>query len=302
MNIHKLTGGACYFEGVTNLGLLVKDNAALLVDSGLDAFTAKKVTKILREQNIILNGLILTHAHADHAGGAAYLRETWQVPVMASALEKPFIENPQFEPFYLYGGSHPLKELENKFLQAPPCPVDISLSPGCQEIAGFPLEIAALPGHTPGQIGVVYDDAFYTADALFSPAVLVKHGIPYFVDIALSLQTMEYLASGMTRSHYFIPAHGSANMDITSLAAANKKYLQDIAGMVFDALTTPLTTAGLLARICQKSGLVMKSPGQYYLNKAGLKSFLSYLSNSQRIKAILEDNVLLWTRHQDSPE
>jgi len=296
MNLHELSAGSRYFEGAINLGLLVKEDTALLVDSGLDEFSAKKVTKVLNENNIVLAGVILTHAHADHTGGAAFLRDRWQVPVMASPLEKPYIENPQFEPFYLFGGSQPLKELENKFLKAPACPVDISLYPGRHDILGFPLEIVALPGHSPGQIGLIYETTFYTADALFSPEILTKHGIPYFVDISASLQTMDYLASCAKPHYCFVPAHGSATSKISELVSANKKYLDEIQTLILSALSTPLPTISLLSLVCREKGLAITNAGQYYLNKAALKSFLSYLANSNKIKAIINNNILLWTR------
>lgn len=299
MNIRHLTEGSCYLAGAANLGLLVKNNTALLVDSGLDSSAAKKTVKVFQENDLTPAGIILTHAHADHTGGAAYLKETWRVPVLASPLEKLFIEHPRLEPFYLFGGSQPLKELENKFLQAPPCPVDICLDPGCQDVLGFSLEIVALPGHTPGQIGLIYENTFYLADALFSPEILAKHGIPYFVDMAAALGTMEYLASCAKQCQRFVPAHAPAAEDISNLVTANRDYLHSMIDLILDALITPLSTTALLAVVCQKAGLVMTNPGQYYLNKAGLKSFLSYLSNSGQIQVIIKDNSLLWTRRKD---
>ncbi|MCR4441259.1 MAG: MBL fold metallo-hydrolase [Peptococcaceae bacterium] len=220
MNLHFLTAGSCCLDGAINLGVLVKNKKALLVDSGLDEAAAKKALRILKDNGLNLTGLILTHAHADHTGGAAYLRKTTQIPVIASPREKPLIEWPDLEPFYLFGGAKPLKSMENKFLQASPCPVDICLQEGKQELFSFSLEVIPLPGHTPGQVGIIHEGTFFLADAVFSPEILAKHGLPYHADIGSALQTIERKGLSITNPGQYFLLKASLHAFLSCLANA----------------------------------------------------------------------------------
>lgn len=299
MNLHFLSDNTCYLDGGINLGLLVKEQKtgsshALLIDAGIEAAVAKRVVKLLSEQNISLKGLILTHSHADHMGGAAYLRNTLKIPVMAASLEKPLIENPWLEPFYLFGGAKPLKSMENKFLQAPPCPVDISLETGKQEVLGFNLEIIGLPGHSAGQIGISYEETLYVADALLAPEILAKHGLPYNVDVAQVFNSLEYIKT--SSFSWYVPCHGPVVQDPIDLAVANRIYLDNLLELLLENLDIPRAAPNLLSLIINKKALTVTNPGQYYLLQASLQGLLCYLLDQESLKLNFPGNEPLWSR------
>ncbi len=294
MDIHFLSKETAFIDAGVNLGLLVNDEKALLIDGGIEASVAKKVLKLIQEKNLQLAGLILTHAHADHTGGAAYLKNTLNIPVMASPQEKPFIEHPHLEPFYLFGGAAPLKAMENKFLQAAPCSVDICLESGEQEFLNFTFAVIPLPGHTPGQIGIAYQGTLYLADALFAPEILAKHGLPYFVNIGTALETMDKLLQ--SAYDFYVPSHGSKVQNPVELILANKKFLEELLALVLDYVETPQTTTELLGKIFLEKNLTINNPGQFYLMQASLQSLLSYLCNTGKIRVVYINNLLCWQR------
>ena len=62
---------------IVNAHLLIGSDGCLLIDAGLPGFAAK-VGKVLSKHGLTfqdIKGIVITHAHVNHAGGAAELRE-----------------------------------------------------------------------------------------------------------------------------------------------------------------------------------------------------------------------------------
>ncbi|MFY7956132.1 MAG: MBL fold metallo-hydrolase, partial [Burkholderiaceae bacterium] len=76
------------------LWLIHDQQHAAVVDPG----DAAPIEDALRSLGLALNAILLTHHHADHAGGVAELLSNWSVPVFGPAGEK------------IHGVSRPLHE------------------------------------------------------------------------------------------------------------------------------------------------------------------------------------------------
>ena len=83
MELVQLTEAAYQLRGGLNAGLIVQDGRAVLVDTGLDRDTAKKILRHIESLKITLAAVVITHAHADHCGGAATIRARTGAPVYA---------------------------------------------------------------------------------------------------------------------------------------------------------------------------------------------------------------------------
>ncbi len=123
MDLIQLTPQACQLKGGSNAGLVVVDGQAVLIDTGLDRDTAKKILRHVEALKVRLAAVVITHAHADHFGGAATVRARTGAPVYALGLEAAIIENPILEPLCLFSALPPA-ELRHKFTLAEGCPVD----------------------------------------------------------------------------------------------------------------------------------------------------------------------------------
>ena len=148
----QLTEAAYQLRGGSNAGLIVQDGRAVLVDTGLDRDTAKKILRHIESLKIPLAAVVITHAHADHCGGAATIRARTGVPVYAPALEADVVASPIWEPLYLFSGALPPAELRHKFTLAEPCPVTGVLGTGDQVLGGVPFTVIPAPGHSPNQM------------------------------------------------------------------------------------------------------------------------------------------------------
>ena len=118
---------------------LIHDHAyAAIVDPG----DAAAVEAALASHQLKLAAILLTHHHADHAGGVTALVSHWQVPVYGPASEQ------------IPGISHPLRENDQITLQSP----------------ALRLSVLDVPGHTAGHIAYVAHDEgwLFCGDTLFA--------------------------------------------------------------------------------------------------------------------------------------
>jgi len=296
MDLVQLTDNAYHLRAGSNAGLLVSGKRALLVDSGLDRDTARRILKHVAALQVKLAVIVITHAHADHFGGAGELKRRTGAPVLAPAFEAAVIENPLLEPVYLFAGAQPPRELEGKFILAQPCPMDGLLKPGRQEITGFEVEVIPAPGHAHNQmmIGAPQEGVCFAADAFFPPEVLDKYGIPFYVDIDQTLATLAALPALPYR--VFAQGHGDA-YDRDSLEQvldyniARVETIRDLAGA---ALATPADDSQVLQHVADALGLRIEQPAIYYLTRTTIHACLNSLRRAGLAELSLVENRLVW--------
>lgn len=296
MDLIRLTDNAYHLRAGSNAGLLVSGTRALLVDSGLDRDAARRILKHLAALQVEVAAVVITHAHADHFGGAGELKRRTGAPVWAPTFEAAVISNPALEPVYLFAGAQPIKELEGKFILAPPCPVDSLLQPGRQEIVGFEVEVIPAPGHAHNQVmvGAPQEGVCFAADAFFPPEVLDKYGIPFYVDIGQTLATLAVLAT--LPYHIFAQGHGDAH-DRSSLEHVldyNIARIETMRALVCAALTTPSDDSRILKHVADALELRIEQPAIYYLTRTTIHACLNSLRRAGLAELSLVDNRLLW--------
>lgn len=120
------------------LWLIHDQQHAAVVDPG----DAAPIEAALRSLGLKLNAILLTHHHADHAGGVEELLAQWSVPVYGPAGEN------------IQGVSRPLHEGDRVDLTA----------------LGLQLSVLDVPGHTAGHIAYVAAEQhwLFCGDTLFA--------------------------------------------------------------------------------------------------------------------------------------
>lgn len=294
MQLVSLRPGAYLLRGGANIGLVVENGQAVLIDTGLDRDAGRRILRHLDTLEAQLTAILISHAHADHFGGAAFVRRRTGVPVYAPAFEAAVVANPLLEPAYLFGGAEPPKPLRHKFLLAKPCPVDGLIKPGPLEVAGIAFEAVPLPGHAHNQMGIAYQDVLYCADGFFATEVLDKHIVPFMVDLDAWLETLEKLPT-LNYSH-FCPGHGDAHnlAALTQATAHNAERLREVRQRALEATTSPAIGEQVLQRVATSLGLVMDNPTQYYLSHTAVLAALTSLHRAGNVSLEFKDNQLLW--------
>ncbi len=289
--IQIIAGNTGYIPGAVNIGVYMHgDGTCTIVDTGLDTGSAKTILKALQNANLRLKRIIITHAHADHTGGAARLLRDMPGEICATPWEAAIMENPMLEPFYLYS-AHPMKDLQTKFFLATPCLGVTTIEPG-MVIDG--LTITDLSGHSPGQIGLRTPDRVYlVADAFFSEAVLEKYFIPYFADIAQAKNSLEALRS--ENADFYLPAHGVLMQDIHDTVQKNLDRLDEIeSGIIKYLQGADRSREEIVANFANDRGIDLNI-GQYHLVAATIAAFIAYMRDLGSIEPIFTHGFLKWT-------
>ncbi len=292
MEFNNIKGNTWVAEGPVNIGAYVKDNSAVLIDSGNDSSSGRKVLRLAEEKGWKIRLIINTHFHADHVGGNAFIQKRTGCRIAASARETPFIIMPEMEPEILWSGKAP-KTLCSKFLQAEPSDVAITAEPD-STIDGWELRIVPLPGHAHGQIGVLTPDSvFFAADSVISERILEKYGIPFTADYCKAIETLDMLEK--FSADLFVPSHGDISKDITSSVKANRRCLTTLREEILKICEIPSTCDDIVGRLAANHGLDMNI-SQYVLIRSTAAAILSPLIDSGELLCSFETGTLLLTR------
>ncbi len=287
-----IAGNVYVIPGTVNVGVYIIDShECILIDTGLDDQSAKSINKELKSMNLVPKVIINTHSHADHIGGNHWLQQQTNSAIASSAIEKAIIEQPLYEPIYLYGGLPPV-ELKSKFFMAKPSQVNHTLS---FDEEFYDLKIINLTGHALGQLGVISPEGvMFTADAYFPKNILGKYYIPYYFDVAQGIKTLETL--NQSHASFYIPGHGPIESDIKEIISENRQRLIDIkAKITFYLGLNPMSREQIMAHFMQAYS-IPNNIGQYYLSSATIVSTLNMMVASGELNNKFEDGFLKWER------
>lgn len=297
MNPVELAPGIFHLQGGSNMGLVIREGKGLLIDTGLDEDAARRALRFAEGEGVQLEAVFLTHAHADHHGGAHFLQRRLGVPLYAPALEAAMMENPVMEPLFLFGGASPISELRQKFTMARPCQIARVVEGGPLEVGPFRVEVVPLPGHALNQMGVAVEDILFCADAVFPAETLEKHKVIFCADIDAALETLARLPE--TPYARFAPGHGpayAAGDEIAAVCRANRERLEGVRERVFNALAEPADAAALVRHVADFLDLRLTTATAYFLTRATILAALSSLERGGRVATVVEENRLLWRR------
>jgi len=286
--LHQVTDTSYYIQSPAKIGLIRLDgNDVCLIDSGNDKEAGRKVRQILDANGWRLRAIYNTHSNADHIGGNKYLQTQAGCDIFAPGIERDFTVHPLLEPSFLYG-AFPPKALRHKFLMAQESEAD-ELTP---EALPEGVRMLPLPGHFFDMVGYKSaDGAVFLADCLSSKETLEKYQITFLYDVAAYLQTLEMVKT--LEAKVFIPAHAEATGDIAPLAQLNIDKVHEIAGKILSLCAAPMQFEAILQQLFLAFGLTMTIE-QYVLVGSTVRSYLAWLSDTERMEYLFENGQMLW--------
>ena len=282
-----------YMRAPTNIGLYLYNSPEVcMIDAGGDREAAEKALEHIREQGWRLRKLVLTHSHADHTGGAAYLREQTGCEVYAPGVSAAAVKHSFLISTTLYGGSAS-SEMCNKFLLPPPC--------DCSELSedALPagLEFTRLDGHDMAQAAFrTADGVWFTADCVISPEALQKHRISFLYNIGQHLQALEKLSE--LEGSLFIPAHDEPCSAIKSLVEVNRSAVLEVASDIREMCAQPVTVDDVIEMSLKKYSIRLYLM-QYLLVGETVRSYLSWLLERGEVRTVFSGTRLLWEKSGD---
>lgn len=293
MKFIKLTEHCFYFQAAVNIGYIKSGRYGMLIDAGLDLQAAKKVTRQLTEHNYPLTHLFITHAHADHYGGAAHIQEKHDVHTFASKEEAAILRNPILEPLYLFQGNKPLPELRNKFLEGTPIFINEEVEEGVHQFGDVPFECIAFPGHSLMQLGVKADGILFAADSYFGIEQLRKHKIPYIIDADDTLISLEKLLTIDCQGA--VPGHGTYEETFKETVRQNVHYHQHVLAVVSDILSEgTLSQEKLIQKMCSHFDVNPQTLSSWLLYRTAIIAYVTKLIKENKAKITIEDAVIIF--------
>jgi glyoxylase-like metal-dependent hydrolase (beta-lactamase superfamily II) len=301
MQLIQLSEQTWVIQGGANIGVVSSEGRCLIIDSGIDKDAGRDILNQVKKLGLTPSALLVTHAHADHFGGAHHLVRQTGLKVYATRVEAAVMAGPVLEPLYLFSGAQPPRELQQKFFLAKPCLADTILVGDEQVVDGIPVQVLSLPGHSTEQVGVAFGDTVFVGDAFLTPEILDKHHIPFYTDVQVGLTTLATLKTRTPSFKHIIAGHGEI---YSSAEQANQaidymvQRLEDILKAVLKALADGAARSGadMLSEVAREQGIAITTLSQYVLSNTTVQSALSTLYARGEIYPLFQDSHLVWRR------
>jgi len=286
-------------QGGANIGVIAHEGRCLIIDSGMDKDAGRDILNQVKKLGLTPTALLVTHAHADHFGGAHYLVRQTGLTVYATRVEASVMAGPILEPLYLFSGAQPPRELQHKFLLAKPCLADVILAGAEQSVDDIPARVVSLPGHSSEQVGVAFGDTLFVGDAFLTPEILDKHHIPFYADVQAGLVTLSALKERMLSFKQIVAGHGEIYTSVERARQAMQytmERLESILQQIRDALAggEARPAADIFRAVADAQGAQVQALSQYVLYNTTVQSGLSTLYGRGEIAPVFEQNRLLW--------
>ncbi|MBM7702526.1 MBL fold metallo-hydrolase [Metabacillus iocasae] len=294
MELTKISENNYYFSSSINVGYVHEGQSGLLIDAGLDAQAMKKIIKQLKENNLPLTHLFITHAHADHYGGAAFLQKQQSVYTIAPKFEEAILRYPLLEPLYLFQGTKPLKTMRTKFLEGAPITIDEVVEEGQVRCGEIQLTCLAFPGHSEYQLGVISNGYLYAADSYFGMEALHKHKIPYVVDVDDTLKSLQRLLQLSCKGA--VPGHGAFEETFYQTVAANIIYHEHILKEMEELLTRHdegLSQEELIYHMCEFYEIEVSTIASWMLFRTAITAYATKLVKDEKATFLVK-KAALW--------
>jgi len=193
VDVQTLTVGA--FQENCYLVVDRRSGRAVIVDPGGEG---ERLVEAVAKSGATLEAVWITHAHVDHVGAVASIKQRWDVPVYLHPLDRR-----------LYEAAGRQAQVYGLQFEEPP-PPDREFTDGQRlKIGDVELSVMHAPGHSPGHVVIHGDGIALVGDCLFAGSI-GRTDLP-FSDPPQLAATLEKI-SALPPETVVYPGHG---MDTT---------------------------------------------------------------------------------------
>ncbi len=131
-----------------------ENNRGIIIDPGFEAW---KIEEKLKEKNVQIEYIVLTHGHYDHFAAVEKLLGNLKAKIVIHEEDAPYLENPNLSLLCWFDA------LSNKTIKA-----DITVNDTSTLMVGdLAFSFMHTPGHTQGSMCIIIENTIFTGDTLF---------------------------------------------------------------------------------------------------------------------------------------
>ena len=223
------------------LGLYrLNDRDIVLLDTGVRKKDREPLDALIEENGFAVKGIFCSHAHYDHSGNTAHLRQRWGALTAAQIIEAGIAATPE-----AYHANYPFTTYAQcrAWFSEECFPTDVVIGRNDDHVSfcGVNFDVVQLPGHAAGQIGIITpDNVAYLADSLIGPATLAASKLPTSMCIEDDLRSKEKVRS-LGCQAYILAHHDVIEGDIGPTVDANITFYHRKAKEMLDCLHDGMT-------------------------------------------------------------
>lgn len=136
-----------------NTYIVYKNGIGVVIDPGSQG---EKILSFIKENNLTIKCILLTHSHFDHIGAAEFLKNKLGAEIICSEEERELLLSAELN----------LSAFYSERMEITP---DKTFSDGEKLMVGeLEFEFMLTPGHTKGSAVIFCGDSMFTGDTLFS--------------------------------------------------------------------------------------------------------------------------------------
>ena len=255
----------------------LNDRDIVLLDTGFASADRENLTETLAGHGFQVKGILLSHAHMDHAGNIGHLCSIYGCRVAAHQYEAAIADpDSDLRQFGIHASSkHGVEECFTT--------TDVILPEQTTlDFCGAAFGILHLPGHSPGHLGYITPDGVaYLGDALMGFSQLEGSKMPFTSRLADDLNSKRSLLD--LRAEAYVAAHKAIVTDIRPLAQANIACLETKVEEIFQILQGTPTALEWLTAYCRQKGWTFRTERSFSILSFGFNSAVNYLEESGRV-------------------
>lgn len=285
----------CIDTGMTYIPFYkINNEEIILLDSGWAAGEREGISKLLEENNFKVIGILCSHAHIDHVGNNAFLKEKYNCIIAMPAYEALICSSTVN--LKLYFSTQTLSDVTEHLVDMV-CKTDIMILDNQTKVdfCGIEFKIIHTPGHSPAHICIITpDDVAYLGDSLISYKVMKGAKMPYAYILKEDLKSKMKLYELDYKK--YIVAHKGIFDNITELITDNINFYNHKAEEIYDIIDMPMTMEDILKAAIKNFSINVNNKYKYTVVERMLRSYVEYLNELGRIKLNIDNGFLKYSK------
>ncbi|MCM0647506.1 MBL fold metallo-hydrolase [Clostridium swellfunianum] len=296
MDIIKVKGNTfCIDTGMTYIPFYkINEQEIIMLDTGWKRGEREGIEKVLEENSFKVAAILNSHAHIDHIGNNAYLKEKYNCLIAMSAYEAHICSSEVN--LKLYYSSQTLKDVKGHYGHMV-CKTDVVIEndQDSVELCGINFKIIHTPGHSPAHICIITpDDVAYLGDCLISYEVMQGAKMPYAFILSEDMKSKAKLYD--LKCSKYVVAHKGMYEDIKKLIDDNIDFYESRANSIYEVIEGSMTMEDIMKAVIKSFRIRVENVNRYFFIERMLRSYVEYLYEIEKLKLTMDNGFLKYTK------